>query len=86
MKLAIAILLLCAAIGCGDNVPADQCRVPPGWDIGYQDCGTPGCVAGCGVLPQDGSPGHLLSVGCTVQIGTSQMASAVCVASCADCR
>lgn len=76
-------------VGCGESIPspsdADTCRVPAGWTIGYQDCGVPGCVALCGVLPSQGD-GHLLPAGCTVEIGTSSTAPATCVSSCDDCH
>ena len=63
----------------------DDCYVAPDWNIGYQDCGVATCVANCGVLPQDGSIGHTLPVGCSVSIGTSTPRTAVCRATCADC-
>ena len=86
LRWAVFIVLVLHVVGCGDNVPADQCYVAPDWNVGYQDCGVRGCVTGCGVLPQDGSPGHLLPAGCTVEIGTASTAPALCVNSCDECH
>jgi hypothetical protein len=68
-----------------------SCDIPPTDSTGYQDCGgvTKGgyyCVAACGYLPPDGSPGALVAPGCVVQIGTTTPATALCVASCGECQ
>lgn len=68
-----------------DAQMADACYVAPDWNVSYQDCGVHNCVIGCGVLPQDGTPGHLLPAGCSVSIGTSTPRTAVCRSTCAEC-
>lgn len=68
----------------------DACRVPTTSNTSYGDChskmadGTE-CVTSCGQLPQDGTPGTTLAVGCRVQIGTSMPAIGTCVNSCSEC-
>lgn len=90
LYVGFAVLLGLAAAGCGEPLqPPDKCDVPPGDSIGYMDCGRTSsgerCAAGCGVLPGDGSPGHLLPAGCTVEIGTAAIEPALCVESCGEC-
>jgi len=65
---------------------ARTCDIPQDATIGYMDCGVSGCVAGCGVLPPDGSPGWQLPPGCFVDIGTSATVHSLCVTSCGECR
>lgn len=86
VRLAVMLGALIGCIGCGDNTPADPCDIIPGDTIGYQQCSANlSCVASCGVLPPDGSPGHLLPAGCHVQIGASTIVDARCVATCGEC-
>ena len=88
-KLISMAVLFVALAGCGGDDPSvvgdgGSCDVPATSVVEYQDC-SPTCVAQCGQLPDDGSPGTLLPVGCTVSIGTSQPRTAMCVRTCADC-
>jgi hypothetical protein len=93
MKIIIAIALvsfLVLFVGCGDNTPAENCDIPATSNVGSQDCGgvtSDGhrCVTLCGELPQDGSPGHLLAIGCLIPQAETP-ALAVCVASCSECQ
>lgn len=90
MRTAIAIGLFIGMIGCGDT-PGGSCAVAPTDVVGYQDCGVTladgtSCVAMCGRLPADGSPGTSLSPGCQIQIGTSAPRVGSCVADCSECK
>ena len=83
---AIALGVMLGLACCGDNAPADPCYVAPDWNIGYSTCDSSICVVGCGVLPQDGSPGHRLPNGCVVDVGTSDTHQVTCVESCEECH
>lgn len=92
IRTALVIGVLVGLIGCGsgDEPPPTTCYVPPTSNVVSGDCkkkmsdGTE-CVTECGQLPQDGSPGTPLPVGCQVQIGTSSPETGTCVAACSDC-
>lgn len=92
VRTALVIGVLAGMMGCGDNgaAPEPSCYVPSTSVISYGDCnvtlsdGT-ACVTFCGQLPDDGTLGTLLPVGCQVQIGTSTPRTGTCVASCSDC-
>ena len=91
IRWAMALGVLAGLMGCeGTGVDygrdADPCAVPPGNSVSYEQCDSTYCVAVCGVLPGDGSPGHRIPDGCLVSIGTSYIHTVTCVETCQECH